>query len=110
MAGRVPFGQDMLAWLQNREDLREHRRAEPGRRPGRARLRGHRMRCLIALLLLAALTWPATVPAAEKIKVTIPAAAVTFASLYQAKAAGYFADEGLDVEIVVVAGGGSLQA
>ncbi len=43
------------------------------------------MRCLIALLLLAALTWPATVPAAEKIKVTIPAAAVTFASLYQAK-------------------------
>jgi len=68
------------------------------------------MRCLIALLLLAALTWPATVPAAEKIKVTIPAAAVTFASLYQAKAAGYFADEGLDVEIVTVSGAGSLQA
>lgn len=64
----------------------------------------------IALVLLAGLVAPATAPAAEKIKITIPAAAVTFASLYHAKAAGYFAEEGLDVEIVTVPGGGSLQA
>src|SRR5438034_3849439 len=65
---------------------------------------------LIAVVVLIALIWPTSAPAAEKIKVTIPAAAVTFASLYHAKAAGYFADEGLDVEIVTVSGGGSLQA
>ena len=65
---------------------------------------------LIAVVVLIALIWPTSAPAAEKIKVTIPAAAVTFASLYHAKAAGYFDDEGLDVEIVTVSGGGSLQA
>ena len=48
--------------------------------------------------------------AAEKVKVTVPAAAVTFASLCHAKTAGYFDQEGLDVEIVTVPGGGSLQA
>jgi len=64
----------------------------------------------IVLTLLAGLAAPAGAPAAEKIKVTVPAAAVTFASLYHAKAAGYFAEEGLDVEIVTVAGGGALQA
>src|SRR2546422_902242 len=52
---------------------------------------------LIAVVVLVALMWPTSAPAAEKIKVTIPAAAVTFASLYHAKAAGYFADEGVDV-------------
>src|SRR6266700_3071064 len=49
---------------------------------------------LIAVVVLIALIWPTSAPAAAKIKVTIPAAAVTFASLYHAKAAGYFADEG----------------
>src|SRR5438552_10837878 len=43
---------------------------------------------LIAVVVLIALIWPTSAPAAEKIKVTIPAAAVTFASLYHAKAAG----------------------
>jgi sulfonate transport system substrate-binding protein len=61
----------------------------------------------LALVLLLA---PALAGAAEKVKVTLPAAAVTFASLYHAKTAGYFDQEGLDVEIVTVAGGGSLQA
>jgi ABC-type nitrate/sulfonate/bicarbonate transport system substrate-binding protein len=64
----------------------------------------------LTLLLLAALAVPAPAPAAEKLKVTVPAAAVTFSSLYHAKTAGYFAEEGLDVEIVTVAGGGALQA
>jgi len=61
-----------------------------------------------SLLLLAGLVTPA--PAAEKVKITIPAAAATFASLYHARSAGYFAEEGLDVEVVTVPGGGSLQA
>jgi NitT/TauT family transport system substrate-binding protein len=65
---------------------------------------------LITTLLLASLVVPAMALAAEKIKVTVPAAAVTFASLYHAKSAGYFTEEGLDVEIVTVAGGGALQA
>lgn len=62
---------------------------------------------LVALLLVGG---SAAAPAAEKVKVTLPAAAVTFASLYHAKAAGYFDQEGLDVEVVTVPGGGSLQA
>jgi len=63
---------------------------------------------IVTAVLLASLTAPAA--AADKVKVTVPAAAVTFASLYHAKVAGYFDQEGLDVEIVTVAGGGSLQA
>jgi NitT/TauT family transport system substrate-binding protein len=64
---------------------------------------------LVAALAAGALS-PVPAPALEKIKVTIPAAAVTFGPVYHAKAAGYFAEEGLDVEIVTVAGGGALQA
>ena len=47
---------------------------------------------------------------AEKIKITVPAAVTTFVSLYHARAAGYFAEEGLDVEVVVIPGPASLQA
>ena len=65
---------------------------------------------VLAVALVAALVTPAVTPAAEKIKVTIPAAAVTFGPVYHAKHAGYFAEEGLDVEIITVAGGGALQA
>jgi NitT/TauT family transport system substrate-binding protein len=69
------------------------------------------MRHLIAgALALLILAGPALAVAADKVKVTVPAAAVTFASLYHAKTAGYFEQEGLDVEIVTVPGGGSLQA
>lgn len=64
----------------------------------------------LALVALLAVTLPAPGAAAEKVKITIPAAAATFASLYYAKSAGYFDAEGLDVDIVTVAGGGSLQA
>ena len=70
-----------------------------------------RVAIAIVALIVAALVAPATATAQlQKLKITLPAAAVTFASLYHAKTAGYFADEGLDVEIVTVAGGGSLQA
>jgi NitT/TauT family transport system substrate-binding protein len=47
---------------------------------------------------------------AEKIKITVPVPSTTFAPLYHAQAAGYFADEGLDVEVVVVPGAGALKA
>jgi ABC-type nitrate/sulfonate/bicarbonate transport system substrate-binding protein len=59
-------------------------------------------------LLVGALAAPA--PGAEKIKITVPSPSTTFAPLYHARAAGYFAEEGLDVEIVVVPGAGSVQA
>jgi NitT/TauT family transport system substrate-binding protein len=46
----------------------------------------------------------------EKVKITVPAVTTTFAPLYHALAAGYFAEEGLDVEIAVITGPASLQA
>lgn len=54
----------------------------------------------LASLVLAWLVLPA--PAAEKLKVTIPASAVTFASLYHAQAAGYFKK---DVELIGIGAG-----
>ena len=48
--------------------------------------------------------------AAEKIKITLPGVSTTFAPLYHAQSAGYFAEEGLEVEVVVVLGAGSVQA
>jgi NitT/TauT family transport system substrate-binding protein len=69
------------------------------------------MRRIVALLVaVSALAAVQPAPAAEKVKITLPAAAATFASLYHAKSAGYFEQEGLDVEILTVPGGGSLQA
>jgi NitT/TauT family transport system substrate-binding protein len=69
-----------------------------------------RRRPLALVLAVTLALVPAAARAAERVKVTLPAAAVTFASLYHAKSAGYFDQEGLDVEIVTVPGGGSLQA
>jgi len=63
---------------------------------------------VISGLLLGVLAVPAT--GAEKIKIAVPVPSTTFAPLYHARAAGYFAEEGLDVEVVVVPGAGSLQA
>jgi sulfonate transport system substrate-binding protein len=61
----------------------------------------------LALLLMAAV---APARAAEKVKITVPAPSTAFAPLYHAQAAGYFAAEGLDVEIVVAPGTASIQA
>lgn len=47
---------------------------------------------------------------AERIKITVPSPSTTFAPLYHARAAGYFAEEGVEVDIVVVPGAGSVQA
>lgn len=63
---------------------------------------------MLAGLLAVIVAMP--VRGAEKIKITVPAPSTTFASLYHAQAAGYFADEGLDVDIVIVPGTGSIQA
>ena len=63
---------------------------------------------VITGLLIGVLATPAH--GAEKIKITVPVPSTTFAPLYHARAAGYFAEEGLDVEVVVVPGAGSLQA
>jgi NitT/TauT family transport system substrate-binding protein len=59
-------------------------------------------------LLVGALAAP--VRGAEKVKITVPVPSTTFAPLYFARAAGYFAEEGLEVDIVVVPGPGSLHA
>jgi ABC-type nitrate/sulfonate/bicarbonate transport system substrate-binding protein len=48
--------------------------------------------------------------AAEKIKVTVPAPSTASAPLYHAQTAGYFAQEDLEVEIVVIPGAASVQS
>jgi NitT/TauT family transport system substrate-binding protein len=63
---------------------------------------------MVAGLLAGAFAVP--VRGAEKIKITVPAPSTTFAPLYHARAAGYFAEEGLEVDIVVVPGTGSVHA
>ncbi len=65
---------------------------------------------LAAALLFLGAPLRARAEGAERIKITVPATAVTFAPLYHAKSAGYFADEGLDVEIVTAEGARSLHA
>ena len=63
---------------------------------------------LIGVLIAEAFTL--SVSGAEKIKISVPAPSTTFAPLYHARAAGYFTDEGLDVDIVIVRGPGAVQA
>jgi ABC-type nitrate/sulfonate/bicarbonate transport system substrate-binding protein len=53
---------------------------------------------------------PVSAWAMERIKIAIPSPSTTFAPLFQARAAGYFAEEGLDVDIAVVPGAGAVQA
>ncbi len=68
------------------------------------------MRVSIVSLLLAVLVAAAPARAAEKVKITVPAASTALASLYVAKSAGYFAEEGLDVDVVLAAGAACIQA
>lgn len=65
---------------------------------------------IVGTLVVATLLVAGPARGAEKIKITVPAHSTTFAPLYHASAAGYFAEEGLDVEVVVIAGTASLQA
>lgn len=63
---------------------------------------------LLGITLFATFVVPAR--GAEKVKITVPVPSPMFAPLYYAHTAGYFAEEGLDVEVIVVPGAGSLQA
>jgi ABC-type nitrate/sulfonate/bicarbonate transport system substrate-binding protein len=63
----------------------------------------------VVIALIAAST-PAPTRGAEKVKVAITGLSTAFAALYHAQAAGYFASEGLDVEVVTIVGAGGLQA
>jgi NitT/TauT family transport system substrate-binding protein len=69
------------------------------------------MKRLIALILTAivGLTLSARVvhaQAPKKVKMTIPVVALSMTPVYLAQAKGFFAEEGLDVEIIPTAGGG----
>lgn len=75
------------------------------------------MRCGIVRILgsaavvgLLAGIFAVPVRGAEKVTIAVPVPSTTFAPLYHARAAGYFVEEGLDVEIVVIPGARSLQA
>ncbi len=69
-------------------------------------------RCVSSVLLAAAfsLIFFASAPAypqvPKKVKLTMPVVALSMTPVYLAKANGYFAEEGLDVEMITTAGGG----
>ena len=65
---------------------------------------------IVTGVALSALTFGVQAGAAEKVKITVPAPSTAFASLYHAQSAGYFAEEGLEVEIAIVPGTASIQA
>ena len=47
---------------------------------------------------------------AEKVKIMVPTPSTASTPLYHAQAAGYFAEEGIDVEIMVIPGAASIQS
>lgn len=63
---------------------------------------------LITACLFAGMIIPAA--GVEKIKVMLPGPSTAFAPLYHAQSAGYFATEGLDVEILMASGAAGIQA
>jgi NitT/TauT family transport system substrate-binding protein len=65
----------------------------------------------VSLLLLAVLVGPAPAPAAEKVTVGIGGTAlIVYLPTMVAKTKGFFAEEGLDVEVLDIKGGGSQAA
>ena len=66
----------------------------------------------LSIVLAAALCWlalscdPVHAQAPKKIKITMPTVALSMSPVYLAKARGYFAEEGLDVEMIATRGGG----
>jgi NitT/TauT family transport system substrate-binding protein len=60
----------------------------------------------IALLHLGLLSPEADAQAPRKIKMTIPVVALSMTPVYLAQAKGFFAEEGLDVEVIPTSGGG----
>jgi ABC-type nitrate/sulfonate/bicarbonate transport system substrate-binding protein len=72
--------------------------------------RSARLALLVVLILSGAVIARAPATGAEKVKISVPVPSTTFVPLYHAQAAGYFADEGLDVDVVIIPGTGSVQA
>ena len=60
---------------------------------------------LTIVILLTSTTTHAQAP--RKVKMTLPVVALTTAPVYLAETKGYFAQEGLTVDITVTGGGGS---
>jgi len=66
-----------------------------------------RSRVLVALaMLIVLISTPAHAQAPRKVKMTLPVVALTTAPVYLAEAKGYFAQEGLSVDLTVTGGGG----
>jgi len=61
---------------------------------------------MVLLLLFVMSAGSASAQAPQKVKVTMPTVALSMSPVYLAKAKGYFAEEGLDVEMIATAGGG----
>ena len=62
---------------------------------------------LVALaMLIMLISTPADAQAPRKVKMTLPVVALTTAPVYLAEAKGYFAQEGLSVDLTVTGGGG----
>jgi NitT/TauT family transport system substrate-binding protein len=76
------------------------------RRGGRIRKR--RIQCLVFAIVVCALS--TSTVRAEKIRTAIPQANLNYLSIYVAEARGYFKDEGLDNETVVISGPLSIAA
>lgn len=71
-----------------------------------------RMKRLISAILPAVLVWMVLASDSvhaqtlKKVKLTMPVVALSMTPVYLAQAKGYFAEEGLDVEMITTAGGG----
>jgi len=66
-----------------------------------------RSRVLVALaMLIVLISTPAHAQAPRKVKMSLPVVALTTAPVYLAEAKGYFAQEGLSVDLTVTGGGG----
>ena len=61
---------------------------------------------LLAFALVSLAAAPASAQALRKVKMTLPVVALTTAPVYLAQAKGFFAEEGVEVQLTVTGGGG----
>ena len=62
--------------------------------------------CALVPIALALAAAPHGADGAQKLRITMPVAALSMTPVYLAKSRGFFAEEGLDVEVTVTGGGG----
>lgn len=62
--------------------------------------------CALLLCALLLVPGPASPQTTQKIKITMPVVALSMLPIYLAKANGYFAESGVDVEMIVTSGAG----